>query len=262
MNCRTRVRRMAELLHRGRCPEPDRDAPPGPPGRTETRVWHGPDSTGSVAGAGSCRGRKLRGVLAGEDAGLPGRSANFTRYARDVQPQFPDPDRALAARPQDSQGSIGLSSSWIAVVSKKSLQVVHRRHLRLPDAIANERRHGIGGEAGDLFRRDGFPIVDMQWVVRGKICPGGHASWVPATAVGTKGTPALPRAAMPGLRGPRVPSLLRVPSGKIKTSFPARSRRSVSFKPEIPPLSRSIGNPPTERISGPSSGVKRLDRAT
>ncbi len=42
--------------------------------------------------------------------------------------------------------------------------MVLRDHLRLPDSIANELCHGIGGEAGDLFRRDGFPIVDMERV--------------------------------------------------------------------------------------------------
>ncbi len=70
----------------------------------------------------------------------------------------------------------------------------------------------------------------------------GNASKAPSTATGSNGT--LARRAnkvKPGLKAATRPSLDRVPSGKISTISPAFKRRSVSFQPDAPPPSRSIG---------------------
>ena len=59
----------------------------------------------------------------------------------------------------------------------------------------------------------------------------GMISWAPMMEIGTMGTPALmARWNMPCLNGLIVPSLLRVPSGKVQTDLPSRIFRAASSR--------------------------------
>ena len=67
--------------------------------------------------------------------------------------------------------------------------------------------------------------------------PLGRISYVPLKPMGTTGTPALiARVIAPVLKGLSLPSMLRVPSGKIRTDVPFAICSAARFRLLRPPF--------------------------